>query len=145
MNDSDASAAVEALASLVAPGGLLLITDKFASAGRPVREAAHVTRRPLPWYESIVAPYGPPACRYETRLLVHGQAVHRRAARSPSSGRGRLVWHPGGHQILAAQLHRPASAGGMAGGVGLAIDSAIVPRLAVTPNLTVAVFRRLEG
>lgn len=146
VDDTAASDAVRALASLVAPGGALLISDKFPPGVASVMEAAHVTRRPASWYASRLAPYGlEPRERIPVFWCLDKPSLTRGAVWTDylalalwTAMRGAIRFWP---RNSAPQL----MAGSLAGRLGVLSDSMVVPRLQSSSNLSIAVFVKSQG
>jgi SAM-dependent methyltransferase len=143
VDEEAATRALASLAALVAPGGVLVVTDKFVPGGDAVREAGHVVRRPLPWYEQVVARGG---LRFDSMVPVFWCMDKPMAfgKRTRSFTAASILWAA----MRAATKCWPRNStpqlaiGTVAGRAGLWVDRLIVPRLTTTPNLTAVAFRR---
>ena len=137
--------AVENLAQLVAPNGIFLLTDKFPNTSEPFQESPQVVRRPVSWYTGLLKGRGlvieqtipvfwcmDPPLFYKSAVLPAAAAYmlwgFMRAGIKPWPRNSRL------QNFLGSWLGR----------LGYLLDSAVVPRLTTTPNLTMAIYRRQQ-
>ncbi len=143
VDEEQAARSLGNLARLVAPKALLLVTDKFTGLASTRVESGIVVRRPLRWYENCVRPQG-------LRLVGTFPMMW---CMDPPVTYGGLTgsWLPA--RILWIAMRAPLKylppnsrvqngIGHAVGSVGRAIDSAVLPRLDETPNLSIALFRR---
>jgi len=143
VDDALARKALQNLAALVAPGGVILFSEKFTPWSTSYTECEHVVRRSLGWYTQILSDLGftlektrPIFWSMDPPVNYGGQFLSSRLAY--------LVWGT----MRAAIKFLPRNGfsqnllGRAAGRVGRTIDSAIVPMLRQTPNLTFAVYRK---
>ena len=143
IDDEEFRRASRNLAQLVAPGGVLVITDKFAGTSEPVRETRNVVRRPLSWYVDEFSVQG--LC-LEEKIPVFWcmdppvfYGTDRLSATLASA-----VWK----LLRASTKFWPRNGrlqnlfGTCSGGLGKAIDGLVVPRLKDSPNLALAAFRK---
>lgn len=145
VDDDAARQAVVNLGRLTAPGGIFLLTEKFPKGAEPVRETLIVRRRSVAWYEATLRDLGFALERVVPAFWCMDPPIfnggHRRSAIAAY-----LVW---GAMRACIKFWPRAGIqnvfGGMAGRIGWAVDSLVVPRLSETPNLTVAVFRKTPG
>ena len=143
VNDEDAARAISGLASLVAPGGVLLMTDKFIAGASSVQEAPHCRRRSLSWYTDIVAPSGLRLHRVIPVFWCMDKPTPNphRDWRTKIAG---VMWTGS----RAATKYWPRNSriqnvcGLVVGTFGLFIDQLAVRQLPNTHNLTLAVFKK---
>lgn len=137
--------AIDNLAQLVRPDGILLLTDKFPGASEPLRETTHVVRRPLQWYMQSL----------ERQGLVFEQTIPVFWSMDPpmfdgpsrlSALAAYLVWGlmRAGIKPWPRNSRMQNFAGNWLGRLGYALDSMIVPHLTRTPNLTLAIYRKRQ-
>lgn len=144
MDDTGAKQALENLAGLVSPGGALILTEKFPETREPVSESTLVRRRPLAWYDEILRTHGfkrsdlvPVFWCMDPPVFNAGQ----RAVAVAAYG----IW---GMMRIALKYQRGRShlqnkLGRILGRAGAGVDRMVVERTRKTPNLGMAVFRRL--
>lgn len=143
LDEQAAASAVRNLSQLVAPGGALLITEKFPVERESVRETRHVVRRSIDWYSRELEPSGLvlagriPVFWCMDPPVFYGK--HRLSARL-----ARLAWIA----MRASVKFWPRNSriqntlGSLAGAFGATVDRMVLARAGETPNLTLAVFRR---
>lgn len=143
LDDASAGRAVQLLADLVAPGGVLVVTEKHDGLLARERVSEFVARRPESWYVDRAREAG--LTLADTRPMfwcmdppvAHGtDSVSRVLARGCWLAMRVLVkpW---------PRNSRPQRVlGGLAGAVGYAIDRLVLWRATNTPNLRVLTFRR---
>jgi SAM-dependent methyltransferase len=145
IDDERARCAVLNLGRLVAPGGYLIVTDKFEGLSEPVRESAIVTRRPLRWYSDVLAPVGLEVA-HTFPMMLFSDPPSRYGGPAPMRLAARLAW-------LAARApltHLPTNGavqrrlGAWFGASLAAADLRVLPHLRAVPNLMIAIFRRQQ-
>ncbi len=142
-DEDQARHALVNLAELVAPGGILLVTEKLPASSRPDRRLAHVMRRPLHWYQQALASKG--------LALEHTTPVFWCMDPPIFDGGMRLVALSGYMlwvSMRAAIKFWPTNSriqnaiGQGVGAIGALLDHAVTRSLARTPNLTIVTFRK---
>ncbi|MGH9123147.1 MAG: class I SAM-dependent methyltransferase [Acidimicrobiales bacterium] len=143
VDDRRAAEALRNLKSLVAMGGILLLTEKFPPSGSRLAEHHHVTRRPLSWYADILGP-DVQIERLAPVFWCLDPAIPGSAEYGAGDRAARIIWvllrvgpkyaRPGGWLENAA---------GWAGGhVGLALDRIALGRTRATGNMRIVTARR---
>jgi len=135
--------AVENLAQLVSPHGILLLTDKFPSMSQPFQESSLVVRRPLSWYAASFERLGLALERTIPVFWCMDPPVFNMSARF-SAAAAYTLWGfmRAGIKPWARNSRAQNLLGRLLGQLGYALDSAVVPRLTSAPNLTIATYRR---
>lgn len=142
VRDEAAGRAVRNLGRLVRPGGVLVFTDKPVGLHAPYAECDIVTRRPLEWYDRVLAPAGLVRERVAPVFWCMDPPAHH--ARSLSGRMAYLGWGT----MRAATKFWPRNSpvqvgiGRAVGTVGALVDRAVLPRLSGMPNLAIATYRR---
>jgi len=144
ITDSQAALrAVENLAQLVAPNGILLLTDKFPNTSQPLKETSLVVRRPISWYTGLLKRRG---LVIEQALPVFwcmdGPVFYTSASLSATSAYTLWAFMRAAIKFWPRNSRVQNFLGRWLGLLGYAVDSALVPRLTTTPNLTIATYRR---
>jgi 2-polyprenyl-3-methyl-5-hydroxy-6-metoxy-1,4-benzoquinol methylase len=144
VNDDAAERAVAALATLVRPGGYFLFTEKFTGLDHVDREQDIVTRRPLAWYRTILKRDDLVEASVSPMFWCMDPPVDYGGEHRLSQVLARGVWI--GMRAALKYWRRNSTSqniiGTLTGRLGGAVDNLVVPRLSVTPNLAVAIFRK---
>jgi SAM-dependent methyltransferase len=142
VDDDGFAAALRHLAALVAPGGRLLLSDKFPSE-LPYQRFPHVRRRPLAHYRAVLEPCGlrlvrlvPVFCLMDEPLAVGAHPI--------LGALCALQWRVGTKALRLAARHPRLQAGlasTLAGAQRLP-EGALLRLLARVPNTEIAVWER---
>lgn len=143
--DENAERALSSLAELVAPGGILVLTEKPQGLGEPRTEAPIVRRRPWSWYDRTLSKRD--MLRESLLPVTWGMDPPSNfATRDMSYALARAEWLamrvPLKSARYAPALQRPL--GAALGSVGAALDGAILRAVADSPSLMMAVYRRAD-
>jgi hypothetical protein len=144
MDDKGARQALENVAGLVSPGGALILTEKFPETREPVSESQLVRRRPYAWYAEVLGGQGFKCSDRIPIFWCMDPPVFNAGQRAVALA-GYGMW---GMMRLALKYHRRSThlqnkLGRILGRAGARVDRMVVERMRKTPNLTMAVFRRL--
>jgi SAM-dependent methyltransferase len=143
VDDIACEAAVKALSELVAPGGFLLLTDKFHGLTEPVRETPIVRRKPLAWYDAITEKSG----------LRRAACAPLMWCSDPSTGYGGFTLSRALSRAAWVAMRLPLkylprnglmqeTLGSAIGTVAREVDLAVLPYLGETPNLAAAIYTK---
>jgi SAM-dependent methyltransferase len=139
-----AASAISNLAKLVAPNGVFLVTDKFPIDSECVRENPHVVRRSIEWYEQLLKNEGFILEKLTPVFWCMDPPSHL-MGQNMSANIAHLTWG-----IMRSSVkYLPSNStiqnllGNISGMFGSWIDSAILPVSSQTPNLTIAIFRKI--
>jgi SAM-dependent methyltransferase len=144
VDDEMATIALNNLAALVRPGGVLLVTEKFPEHDTTVREHVHVTRRPLRWYTDVTNCQRIVVERIAPVFWCMDPALPN-ARRSLGDHAARALWIG----LRASTKYFPRRSriqerfGSLGGFIGGSLDRALVGRARSTGNLRIVTMRRI--
>jgi hypothetical protein len=143
LEEHQARRALTNLAELVAPWGILLVTEKFPAYSRADRQLAHVMRRPLHWYQQVLASKGlvlerttPVFWCMDPPILDGGMPLVALSGYALwSAMRACIKFWPPSSQVQNAL-------GQQIGRIGARFDLVVTQHLTRIPNLTIDTFRK---
>src|SRR6266511_1516161 len=144
IEDEAACRAVRNVAQLVAPKGILVLTDKFVQSPYPVQEVpGHVMRRCLDWYTALLETQGL-VLESTTPVFWCMDPPSRHDEQSLATTLAYVVWGMmrTGIKFWPHNGRVQNFFGKSLGSIGKVLDHVIVPGLHNTSNLTLAVFRK---